>query len=109
MPAAAILVVDDERSMREFLAIALRRAGYEVTVADTPAAAQLAYQARDFDLVVTDLRMPGGSGLDVLDGVKRACPQTQVVVVTAFATPDTAIAAMKRGAYDYLLKPFKVD
>src|SRR5204863_644557 len=69
----------------------------------------LVLKEREFDLVITDLKMPGGSGLEVLDGVKQARPETQVVVVTAFATPETAIAAMKRGAYDYLTKPFKVD
>jgi two-component system response regulator PilR (NtrC family) len=108
-PTGAILIVDDERSMREFLRIALSRAGHEVVVADSPAAAKVEYDARDFDLVITDLKMPGGSGLDVLDGVKALRPHTQVVVVTAFATPETAIAAMKRGAYDYLTKPFKID
>jgi two-component system response regulator PilR (NtrC family) len=108
-PTGSILVVDDERSMREFLRIALTRVGHEVTVVDSPAGARLAYDARDFDVVITDLKMAGGSGLDVLDGVKAARPHTQVVVVTAFATPETAIAAMKRGAYDYLTKPFKVD
>jgi two-component system response regulator PilR (NtrC family) len=105
----SLLIVDDERSMREFLRIALTRAGHEVTVAESPAAAKLEYDKRDFDVVITDLKMPTGSGLDVLDGVKAARPHTQVVVVTAFATPETAIAAMKRGAYDYLTKPFKVD
>jgi two-component system response regulator PilR (NtrC family) len=105
----AILVVDDERSMRDFLRIALQRGGYDVTLADSPTAAAMAYRGREFDLVITDLKMQGGTGLDVLDGVKAAHPHTQVVVVTAFATTETAIAAMKRGAYDYLTKPFKVD
>jgi two-component system, NtrC family, response regulator PilR len=109
IPKGSILVVDDERSMRDFLRIALTRAGHEVVVAEGPAAAAVEWQARDFDVVITDLRMQGGSGLDVLDGVKAARPDTQVIVVTAFATPETAIAAMKRGAYDYLTKPFKVD
>ena len=95
--------------MREFLRIALGRVGHAVTVADSPAAAAVEYGAHDFDVVITDLKMAGGSGLDVLDGVKAARPDTQVIVVTAFATTDTAIAAMKRGAYDYLTKPFKVD
>jgi two-component system, NtrC family, response regulator PilR len=108
-PTGSILVVDDERSMRDFLRIALTRAGHAVTVAESPAAAAVEYGARDFDLVITDLKMSGGSGLDVLDGVKRARPDTQVIVVTAYATTETAIAAMKRGAYDYLTKPFKVD
>jgi two-component system, NtrC family, response regulator PilR len=104
-----ILVVDDERSMREFLRIALSRAGHTVSVADSPVAARVEYDARDYDVVITDLKMQGGSGLDVLSDVKTRHPDTQVVVVTAFATPETAIAAMKAGAYDYLTKPFKVD
>jgi two-component system, NtrC family, response regulator PilR len=108
-PVGSILVVDDERSMRDFLRIALTRAGHEVVVADGPSAAAVQYQAQEFDVVITDLKMQGGSGLDVLDGVKALRPHTQVIVVTAFATPETAIAAMKRGAYDYLTKPFKVD
>ena len=105
----SVLIVDDERSMREFLRIALERAGHKVKTADSPAAAHQACAANEFDVVITDLKMPGGSGLDVLDGVKAQRPHTQVIVVTAFATPETAIAAMKRGAYDYLTKPFKVD
>jgi two-component system, NtrC family, response regulator PilR len=108
-PTGSILVVDDERSMRDFLRIALTRVGHDVTVVDSPTAAAAEYGARDFDVVITDLKMAGGSGLDVLDGVKTARPHTQVIVVTAFATTETAIAAMKRGAYDYLTKPFKVD
>ena len=95
--------------MRDFLRIALTRVGHDVTVVDSPVAAAAAYGGRDFDVVITDLKMAGGSGLDVLDGVKGARPHTQVIVVTAFATTETAIAAMKRGAYDYLTKPFKVD
>jgi len=95
--------------MREFLRIALTRAGHDVTVVESPAAAAVEYGAHDFDVVITDLKMSGGSGLDVLDGVKTARAHTQVIVVTAFATTETAIAAMKRGAYDYLTKPFKVD
>ena len=106
---AAILIVDDERSMRDFMRIALKRAGHEIEVAGSPAEAKVAFVARDFDLVITDLMMPGGSGLEVLREVKEHRPETQVLVVTAFATPETAIAAMKQGAYDYLLKPFKVD
>ena len=94
-PTGSILVVDDERSMRDFLRIALTRVGHDVTVVDSPTAAAAEYGARDFDVVITDLKMAGGSGLDVLDGVKAARAHTQVIVVTAFATPETAIAAMK--------------
>jgi two-component system response regulator PilR (NtrC family) len=106
---ASILIVDDERSMRDFLRIALQRAGHEVEIASGPPEAQQRYTARDYDLVITDLMMPTGSGLDVLRGVKAQRPETQVLVVTAYATPETAIAAMKEGAYDYLQKPFKID
>jgi two-component system response regulator PilR (NtrC family) len=104
-----VLVVDDERSMRDFLRIALTRAGNEVMVAESPSAAHQALAKHEFDVVITDLKMQEGTGLDVLDDVKKSRPHTQVVVVTAFATPETAIAAMKKGAYDYLTKPFKID
>lgn len=108
---ASILVVDDERSMREFLAIWLKRAGHEVTCADSGMAVRrLLESGAAFDLVLTDLRMPGDiSGIGVLEMVKDTSPETQVIVVTAYATTDTAIEAMKKGAYDYLTKPFKVD
>jgi two-component system response regulator PilR (NtrC family) len=105
-----ILVIDDERSLREFLSICLSRAGHRVTAAEDPQAAFRVLEKEPFDLVLTDLKMPGPvDGIGVLDEVKRRHPETQVVVMTAFATTDTAVAAMKRGAYDYLTKPFKVD
>jgi two-component system response regulator PilR (NtrC family) len=104
-----ILIVDDERSMREFLGIFLRREGYRVEVAADGKAAFAALAAQKFDVVLTDLRMPNTDGLAVLEETKRKQPDTEVVVITAFATTETAIAAMKAGAYDYLTKPFKVD
>jgi two-component system, NtrC family, response regulator PilR len=104
-----ILIVDDERSLREFLAIFLRRGGHRVEAAADADAARKAMADHEFDVVITDLKMPGASGLDVLAECKRLHPDTQVIVVTAFATAETAIAAMKAGAYDYLTKPFKVD
>src|SRR5262245_43890454 len=107
----SILVIDDERSMREFLAICLGRAGHQVTVAESPASGlQVLDSGKRIDLVITDLKMPGPiDGLGVLEQVKQRNADIQVLVVTAFATADTAIAAMKRGAYDYLTKPFKID
>jgi len=105
-----VLVVDDEQSMREFLAICLRRAGHQVSVADSGAAGVAQLEANPTDVVVTDLRMPGDlDGLGLLEQVKQRRIDTEVILVTAFATADTAIAAMKQGAYDYLTKPFKVD
>ncbi|HUH04434.1 MAG TPA: sigma-54 dependent transcriptional regulator [Kofleriaceae bacterium] len=106
----SVLVVDDERSMREFLAICLTRAGHQVAVADSGDTALQSLASAPVDVVVTDLNMPGGmGGLDLLGAIKDQGLDAEVIVVTAFATPQTAIAAMKRGAYDYLTKPFKVD
>ncbi|MSP62480.1 MAG: sigma-54-dependent Fis family transcriptional regulator [Myxococcales bacterium] len=105
----SVLVVDDERSMRDFLRIYLTRSGYDVTTAADVTAARAAIAGREFDLVITDLQMPDGSGLEVLATARGRAAWTQVIVVTAFATHETAIAALKQGAYDYLTKPFKID
>jgi two-component system response regulator PilR (NtrC family) len=104
-----ILVVDDEPSLREVLSIMLKRAGYFVTsVTDGEEAVELV-QKEIFDLVITDLRMPKIDGMEVLKAVKSASPETVVLIITAFATADSAVEAMKHGAYDYLTKPFQVD
>tara|TARA_R110002073_G_scaffold142117_2_gene293549 strand:- start:61181 stop:62548 length:1368 start_codon:yes stop_codon:yes gene_type:complete len=96
--------------MREFLAICLKRGGHEVTVADSGDQAISVLDTQPFEIVITDLRMPGEKdGIGVLEAVKERGLDTEVVVVTAFATAETALSAMKKGAYDYLTKPFKVD
>jgi two-component system response regulator PilR (NtrC family) len=106
----SVLVVDDERSMREFLAICLKREGHLVSVAESGEKALEHLAQSPADIVVTDLKMPGKvDGLGLLRGIRDRGLDTEVIVVTAFATPETAIAAMKQGAYDYLTKPFKVD
>lgn len=104
-----ILVVDDEKSLREVMSIMLKRAGYAVTEAADGEEAIGQVNKDIFDLVITDLRMPKGDGMDVLKAVKSSSPETVVLVVTAFATADSAVEAMKHGAYDYLTKPFQVD
>jgi two-component system response regulator PilR (NtrC family) len=105
-----ILVVDDEQSLREFLEIFLRKAGHDVHVADGGGAAVALIEAgEEFDLVLTDLKMPDVDGMGVLDTVKSSFPDTQVLIMTAYASAETAIDAMKRGAYDYVQKPFNVD
>jgi len=106
--ASRILVVDDEHSLREMLSVLLRRAGYEVTLADgqTVASAELAKDT-PFDLVVTDLSMPDGSGMGVLNAARARDDSTQVVMITAYATTAQAVEAMRLGAYDYIQKPFK--
>lgn len=106
---ARIMVVDDERSMREFLQIMLSRVPHDVFEAGDAHEALAWLGKNEVDLVITDLRLPLGSGMDVLSYVKKNQPQTQVIVMTAFATTENAIEAMRLGAYDYLMKPFKVD
>jgi len=107
--ATHILVVDDERSMQEFLEIFLRREGYEVTTAGDVDSALLALEADDFDLVISDVQMPGRTGLDLLHELRDRSPDTVVIMITAYASTETAVVAMKEGAYDYITKPFKVD
>jgi two-component system response regulator PilR (NtrC family) len=104
-----VLVVDDEQSMRELLGIMLRQVGYAVTLADGGEPAVQALKTDDFDLVITDLRMRKVDGLAVLRAAKEHSPRTVVLVVTAFASTETAVEAMKLGAYDYVTKPFKLD
>ncbi|MFW5965869.1 MAG: sigma-54-dependent transcriptional regulator [Persicimonas sp.] len=105
-----ILVVDDEQSMREFLSIMLEDSEHRVEVATRgEEAIELLEEGNRYCLIITDLKMPGKSGLDVLKRAKELDPACQVVVMTAYATPETAISAIKEGAYDYITKPFKVD
>ena len=104
-----ILVVDDELSMREFLKILLEKEGYEVSVAPDAATALEIQENEEIDLVITDIRMPGMSGLDLLAELKLRSSELPVIMITAFASPDDAVLAMKNGAFDYITKPFKVD
>ena len=105
----SILVVDDELSMREFLKILLEKAGYQVnTAADASSAIEL-IQNKDFDLVLSDIRMPGMGGLTLLEKIKEVNSSIPVIMITAYASPDNAVIAMKSGAFDYITKPFKVE
>ena len=114
-PAAAerrqprILVVDDERSMRELLAIVLRREGYEVVLAENGHAAVELLERDPIDLLISDIKMPDMSGVDVLRAAKKADKDVLAIMITAFASTDTAVEAMRLGACDYLSKPFDVD
>jgi two-component system response regulator PilR (NtrC family) len=107
--SAKLLVVDDERSMRELLSIVLRREGYDVTLAENGRAAMAQLETRRFDLLVSDIKMPDMTGVDVLRAAKRIDPDILGIMITAFASADTAIEAMRLGAHDYLSKPFDVD
>jgi two-component system response regulator PilR (NtrC family) len=106
---ARLLVVDDERSMRELLSIVLRREGYAVTLAENGRAAIDHLERARFDLLISDIKMPDMTGVDVLRNAKRIDPDILGIMITAFASADTAIEAMRLGAHDYLSKPFDVD
>lgn len=104
-----ILVVDDEESIREFLEIMLRKEGYEVTCAEDGKVALDLLKKRSFDMVISDMQMPHVTGLELLKEVKASYPAVVFMLITAFGTTETAVEAMKLGAYDYILKPFKID
>jgi two-component system response regulator PilR (NtrC family) len=104
-----ILVVDDERSMRELLAIVLRREGYEVLLAENGRAAIDLLEREPVDLLISDIKMPDLSGVDVLRAAKRVDQDILGIMITAFASTETAVEAMRLGACDYLSKPFDID
>ena len=105
----SLLVVDDELSMREFLKILLEKEGYEVTTAAEASSALELFQSETFDLVISDIKMPGMSGLSLLEKIKETDSTVPVIMITAYASPENAVIAMKNGAFDYITKPFKVD
>ena len=104
-----VLVVDDEQSMRELLAIMLRSEGYGVVAADSRSQAAAVLAKGAVDLVITDVKLPDGDGIEMLRHVKAASPETAVIVITAYGSTETAVTAMKLGARDYLVKPFDVE
>ena len=104
-----ILVVDDEESLRDLLGIMLRKEGYDVFAAPDRAGAARALARDSFDMVITDVKLPDGDGIEILRHVKAGSPETAVIVMTAYGSTETAVAALKLGAHDYLVKPFDVD
>jgi two-component system, NtrC family, response regulator PilR len=104
-----ILVVDDELSMREFLAILLEGEGYRVDQAESAEEALCCIDRKSYQLVISDVSMPGLNGIELLARIKTIAPETAVLVITAFTTAEQAVEAMKLGAYDYIGKPFKVE
>jgi two-component system response regulator PilR (NtrC family) len=106
---ASILVVDDERAIQDSLAWCLRTDGHEVQTAEDGEEAMEIMAAQDFDVVISDIIMPGVSGLELLRKARVLHPRTLVVLITAYATVETAVAALREGASDYVLKPFKFD
>ena len=108
-PAGRLLVVDDQKNMRATTAMVLRQAGYLVDEAEDGAAALKRLEGDGYDVVLTDLRMPNVDGMEVLRTVRQVAPETEVIVMTAYGTIESAVEAIRRGAYDFLAKPFKED
>ncbi|MFT4577330.1 MAG: two-component system response regulator PilR (NtrC family) [Nitrospinales bacterium] len=106
---SSILVVDDEKSLRDFLVIMLEEEGYKVFTAHNEDSAVKLIKENVFDLILTDIRMGKSNGIDVLENAQKFLPDTPVVMMTAFASAETAVDAMKKGAYDYISKPFKIE
>lgn len=104
-----ILIVDDEESMREFLSIMLHREGYQVEAAADGLQAVARLKEQSFDLVITDMKMPRMGGFELLAHIRERFAETVVIMITAFSTTEEAVEAMKQGAYDYIIKPFKND
>jgi DNA-binding NtrC family response regulator len=108
MRQARILIVEDDPHMREGLTASIEKKGHKVEVACDALEAKLKLAGQGFDLVITDLRMPKGSGMDVLDCTRNLQPATPVVVITAYGTVEKAVEAMKKGAVDFIQKPFSL-
>ncbi len=105
----SVLLVDDEPNIIEVLEIVLRDQGLEVSAAKSGGEALRRLRQREFDIVVSDIRMPDISGVELLKETKKLAPETVFVMITAYAGTDTAIEALQHGAYDYLTKPFKME
>jgi DNA-binding NtrC family response regulator len=103
---ASVLVIDDEPGIREMLAYELSQDGFDVEMAENGLAAVEAVKRRKFDLAITDLRMPGMDGVATVEALRLLDPKIEVIVATGYASVETAVACMKRGAYDYIQKPF---
>src|SRR5580692_4579347 len=104
-----VLIVDDEKFIRDILADFLGMEGYVVRTAEDGAAALNELSHARYDMIISDLKMPRMGGIELLAAIGTAAPNALTVIMTGFGTVETAIDAMKRGAYDYILKPFKVE
>lgn len=109
MKPPQILIVEDDRKMRLALREIMTKEGYSVDTVETGEAALERAGGTSYDLVITDLKLPGIDGMDVLKAIRRLRPETSVVMITAYATVDTAVEAMRGGAEDYISKPFNLD
>lgn len=104
-----VLVVDDDEISREYVYEALKQEGYDVVMAEDGFQATEKIDNKEFDLVITDMKMPRMDGLELMEKVKEASPETTIVIMTAYGTVESAVEAMKKGASDYIIKPFSPD
>lgn len=104
-----ILVVDDEKLVRDFIVETLKRKNYDVESADSGQKALSILKDRSFDLVITDMKMPDLTGIELLKKIKEIAPETLVIIITAYGTVENAVEAMRLGAFNYLIKPFTPD
>ncbi len=107
--SARILIVDDERTIRHTLSTVLEEEGFQTDIAENGDMALQKIRERDFDLVITDLRMPGMEGLELLEKIKLMAPRTSVMIITAYGSLESAIQALRLGAYDYIVKPLDFE
>jgi len=105
----SVLVVDDDPEMRALLLDVLHTEGYEVIEAKDGTEAVLALRARRFDVILMDKNMPGPSGLDLLPGFRRVCPDSKIILMTAFGDVPSYMEAVEKGAAEYLFKPFRME
>lgn len=106
---STILVIDDEKSMRDFLAIMLKKEGYQVQLAENGRTGLNAINKNVFDVIISDIRLPDLDGLELLRQTKKISPDTDFILITAYASTETAVEAVKIGAADYIYKPFDIE
>ena len=106
---STILVIDDEKSMRDFLAIMLKKEGYQVSLAEDGKTAFHRINKNVYDVVISDIRLPDTNGIEILKHCKKISPDTDFILITAYASTETAVEAVKIGAADYVYKPFDID
>jgi len=104
-----ILVVDDEPGIRELLSIMLSSEGYDVSTARDYNTALTKFQQNDFDIIIADIMMPGKSGIDLMKAIREKDPDIPIIIITAYASINSAIEALRLDAFDYITKPFSVD
>ena len=106
---AKILIVDDEKAIRESVSLVLSEEGHETDVAASGQEALEILNQDNIDVLITDLKMPGMDGMELVKQSLQICPQTSVIIITAHASVESAIEALRMGAFDYILKPFEFD